>query len=575
MNKEYRNKTAFILQFCFLLVLPFLLTTETAEAATLKLTPDTGVYTAGGTFTARVVINTDGKSVNAADGQLSYNPKEISVVSVNRASSIFNLWTLEPTFSNTTGSITFGGGSPSGYKGTNGNIMSITFRALGAGSPKVIFKGGSILAADGLGTNILTSMVGGTYTISAKTDTPEPEYIAPPNTPKAPVVTSKTHPNFDAWYKEKDAVLTWSLPSDVTTMRTLLDNAPLTIPTIVYENPVTEKKLENLPEGVSYFHIQFKNKDGWGKVMHVALRTDTESPIRFEISEEGGDPTNPIRKLVFTIDDISPILRYRIQIDGAEPLEYSDEKNTRRYELNDLQPGHHTVIVEAFDSAGNSRVATYAFSIEAFEAPVFTDYPTRINTEVIPALRGTTRPLALVRVEVTDTSGVSETYETTSNTDGVFTFIPDSPFALGVYDAVAVATDVHGAISTPSIPIRIIVETPGIVRIGTFLVSVLSVIIPLIALLVILTFGTWYLIHRLRIWKRRVMRETLEVEDALRRELDAIISNVHARVSDLKESRKGKLTRAEDALIQQIVTDVERARVKIKKEIKDIEDIVE
>jgi hypothetical protein len=563
------------IQFCFLVVLSLLFTNVRAEAATLRLSPETGVYTAGGTFTANVVINTEGKSVNAADGQLSYNPKEISVVSVNRNSSIFNLWTLEPTFSNTTGSITFGGGSPSGYKGANGNIMSITFRALGAGAPKVIFKGGSILAADGLGTNILTSMVGGTYTIGAKTDTPEPEYIAPPNTPKAPVITSKTHPNFDSWYTETSAELSWTLPSDVTTVRTLLDEAPLTIPTIVYEDPVSEKRLENLPDGVSYFHIQFKNKDGWGKVTHVPLRIDTESPTRFEIGEEGGDPTNPVRTLVFTIDDISPIPRYRIQIDGGEPLEYSDEKNTKRYELSDLPPGHHTVIIEAFDSAGNSRVATYAFSIESFEAPLFTDYPTRINTEVIPALKGTTRPEAHVRVAVTDTNGISESYETVSGADGVFTFIPDAPFALGVYDIVAIATDIHGAVSEPSVSIRIIVETPGILRIGTFLVSVLSVIIPLIALSVILAFGTWYLVHRLRIWKRRVMRETIEAEDKLRSELDTLITNVHVRVSDLKESRKGKLTRAEEALIEQIVSDVESARIKIKKEIKDIEDIVE
>jgi hypothetical protein len=338
---------------------------------------------------------------------------------------------------------------------------------------------------------------------------------------------------------------------------------------------MTEKKLENLPEGVSYFHIQFKNKDGWGKVTHVPLRVDTESPTRFEIGEEGGDPTNPVRTLVFSIDDISPIPRYRIQIDGAEPLEYSDEKNTKRYELHDLQPGHHTVIVEAFDSAGNSRVATYAFSIEAFEAPVFTDYPTRINAEVIPALKGTTRPEARVHVDVTDTNGASVSYETVSSAEGVFSFIPDAPFELGVYDIVAVATDVHGAVSAPSDSIRIIVETPGLLRIGSFLVSVLSVIVPLVALSVVLAFGTWYLIHRLRIWKRRVMRETLEAEDKLRSELDALIRNLHAGVSDLKESRKGKLTRAEEALIQQLEIDVESARVKIKKEIKDIEDIVE
>ncbi|MEZ4200072.1 MAG: hypothetical protein R3B69_00480 [Candidatus Paceibacterota bacterium] len=44
-----------------------LLSWQAVEAATLSLSPGTGVYTAGGTFTARVVVNTAGESVNAAE----------------------------------------------------------------------------------------------------------------------------------------------------------------------------------------------------------------------------------------------------------------------------------------------------------------------------------------------------------------------------------------------------------------------------------------------------------------------------------------------------------------------------
>lgn len=548
---------------------------STVDAATLRLNPNTGVYTAGGVFSVNVLINTDGKAVNAADGQLGFNPKELSVVGVSRSSSIFNLWTLEPTFSNGAGTISFGGGSPSGYTGSNGTIMTITFRALGAGTPKVTFTSGSILAADGLGTNILTAMNGGSYTVSAKAETPEPEYIAPPNTPKAPVVTSTTHPDFEKWYKASTAELAWNLPSGITAIRTLLDTSPNTIPTIVYDTPVSSKTLEDLPQGVSYFHIQFKNADGWGKVTHVPLRIDSEAPSRFEISEEGGDVTNPNRTLVFSIDDVSPIVRYRVQIDGGEPVDYPDEKSTKRYELHDLAPGYHTVVVEAFDSADNSRVASYSFSIESFEAPVFTEYPNRINTEVIPAIRGTTRPDARVVVTVRSTDGVESTYDAKSDSSGTFTFIPDAPLALGVYDLTAIATDAYGAVSARSESIRLIVETPGYLRIGAFVVSVLSVIVPLVALILLLAFGTWYLIHRFKLWKRRVMRETLEAEDKLRTELDILITNMHARVNDLRESRKTKLTRAESALIDQIEQDVASAREKIRKEITDIEHIVE
>ncbi len=121
-----------------------------AEASTLSLSPATGVYTTGSTFTVRVVVNTKGAAINAADGTLSFNPKELQVVSVSRASSIFNLWTTEPTFSNSAGTISFSGGSPTGFTGAAGTVMTATFRTLGAGSPRVTMSSGSVLAANRL-----------------------------------------------------------------------------------------------------------------------------------------------------------------------------------------------------------------------------------------------------------------------------------------------------------------------------------------------------------------------------------------------------------------------------------------
>ena len=63
-----------------------------AEAATLSVSPGTGVYTSNSTFTVRVVVNSGGKPINAAEGTLTFNPSELSVVSASRSTSIFNLW---------------------------------------------------------------------------------------------------------------------------------------------------------------------------------------------------------------------------------------------------------------------------------------------------------------------------------------------------------------------------------------------------------------------------------------------------------------------------------------------------
>jgi len=60
----------------------FLVSAVAADAAALRITPDTGVYQVGNTFTARVQIATQGQSVNAAEGTIKFNPNELSVVSV-------------------------------------------------------------------------------------------------------------------------------------------------------------------------------------------------------------------------------------------------------------------------------------------------------------------------------------------------------------------------------------------------------------------------------------------------------------------------------------------------------------
>ncbi len=557
---------------------------HSADAATLKVSPSTGVYTAGTPFSVSVVLNTEGKSVNAADGKLTFNTRELQVVSVTRASSIFNLWTEEPTFSNSAGTVSFGGGSPTGYKGGAGTIVSITFRPLGAGTPKVTFSSGSVLAADGMGTNVLTSMGSGSFTIAAKGETPAPEYIPPANTPQAPKITSSTHPDQTAWYKQKNATLSWTVPAGVTAVRMLLDRTSGTVPTKVYEEALTKKTLEDLPEGISYFHLQFKNADGWGRIAEYKLAVDTEGPKNFTITEKPLDATNPAKVLIFAFDDTSPIIEYKIQIDGKEPIVFTDTEQKQQYTLESLLPGYHTISVEAFDSAGNTAVASYSLTIDAFEKPIFTEYPTRINTEVIPAIKGKTRPNATVTIEVVRASdntilsvaeeGTGNPYVVQSNAEGEFTFIPDTPFDTGVYTISAVARDAFGSVSEKSDTIKIIAEVPGYVAAGTVVINFLSVVVPIVSLLIVLIFGTWYLWHRLARWKRTVRKETFEAEDRLSREFAEIIKNLDVNVGELKESRKGKLTKAELVLIERIENDLKSAQGKIRKEIEDIERVV-
>lgn len=566
------------LRICNILVLLGLLfIAPQVFAATLSVTPSTGVYTAGGTFNVSVVLNTEGSPINAAEGQLRFNPKELSVTSVSRAASIFNLWTQEPTFSNSAGTISFGGGSPSGYTGSRGAVMSVTFRALNAGTAKVNFSDGSVLAADGLGTNVLTGMSGGTFTIGAQAVQPEPEtiqYVAPPNTPGVPEIRSSTHPDPALWYQAGTAELSWQLPSGVTAVRTLLDGNSGSIPTKVYEPPITSLTIEDLAEGVSYFHLQYRNAEGWGRVAHYRLAVDSSDPKVFELSiPDGADLSNPIQTIeVLYEDDTSPLSRLIVQVDDSEAYEITELSSSSTFTLTELTPGRHSIIVEGFDAAGNSIVDTLSFSILAFDRPIFTDYPTDLNEGVIPVLKGLTRPNATVEVSLQKTSedvAIKSTVE--ADGEGSFTFIPDGPLGLGVYRVTAVAFDANGAQSERSDEIRIAVQQPGYIQIGSLVLSVLSIIVPLIALVFLLVFIVWYSIFRFRRLRGAVSVESAEALQKLKSEFSELRAVLHNGETTLTESRKTKkLTKAEEDLLTLIHTELDDAESRVEKEITDI-----
>jgi Cohesin domain len=551
-------------------------TAVAAQAATLSVSPSTGVYSTGSTFTVRVLVNSGGKSINAADGTLTFNPSELSVVSATRSGSIFNLWVTEPTVAG--GSITFSGGLPSGFSGAGGNVITVTFRAKGSGPVKVSFTGGSVLANDGMGTNVLTSMDGGNYTIQAAAPTPAPEqvvveYVAPANTPGAPAVTSSTHPDQKKWYTAKEAVFNWDLPGGVTAVRTSLDTHSTAIPTKVYDTPMKTLKLSDMPEGVSYFHIQFKNKDGWGKVTNYRLAVDSQKPSEITVSLlDNVDKNNPEQQLKVEVKDLTSFVkRFKVQVDNNEATEMTRDTATGTLKLTGIGPGYHTVIVEAFDEAGNSIIGNTSFNVESFEKPVFTEYPNEINEQVIPVIKGKTRPNATVEIILTKVGAEPSTFKVTSDKDGLFTFIPEGKFSTGVYEIKARATDAYGAQSLDSDTVRIAVQQSGFIRIGSLLVSFLSVIIPLIGLAGLAVLGSWYMVMYLRRFRKEIKKESTEALDILHREFTSLQAELRRQEALLQDSRKTKkLTKSEADMIEVFDRALQNSQRNVEKEIIDV-----
>lgn len=369
---------------CFLFVF-FFLTPFVSKAADVAISPSTGSYSVGQSFTVTIQTNPQGKSVNAVEAKLSFDNTKLSVQSVSKTGSVFSLWTTEPSFSNTAGTIDFGGGSPTPFS-TRSNLLTVTFKVLAAGSASVSVSSGSVLAADGLGTDVYTSPVNATFTLTAATTptptpTPEPEAEEPEpeseddnaaitfgDPPRAPEAGSTVFLDPEVWYATKIGVFTWEVPFDVDVLALDMSTSSEFEPKTVYDPPIEQLSLneEMLQDGIQYLTMQYKNQVGWGGILHRKIMIDTIPPEPFKIQVFQGNSSSSFPFLTFEAHDpTSGIQKYEMVVDNREPAEITPDEAKLGYMLKDIVDGTYTVKITAFDFAGNKTESTVAVIITA------------------------------------------------------------------------------------------------------------------------------------------------------------------------------------------------------------------
>lgn len=369
-----------------LLVGLILVFTHTAYAADVTLSPSSGSYTAGQTFTVNVRALPNGSNINAVESSLSFDPNTLSVVSLTKGPA-FSLWTTEPTFSNSAGTITFGGGSPTPFTSPS-NILAITFRTTGEGTGTVTFGDTSILAADGRGTDVFENAQNGSYTIGAATtpttpapsETPAPagdsddsdEAIIFGDPPQPPEIGSQIFLDPNVWYSETNGLFTWTLPFDV-------DAVAVEISSSSENNPEENEEaiLDPAPEefaitsdivrdGVQYVSINFRNQVGWGAPTNRKLQIDTTPPEPFTINVRPANNPDDFPLLNFeAVDVTSGIDYYEMTVADKEPVIITPDEARLGYLLGELEDGTYTVRIVAHDMAGNTRESSTAVLITA------------------------------------------------------------------------------------------------------------------------------------------------------------------------------------------------------------------
>lgn len=544
------------------------------SAATLAVNPGTGEFSAGQRISVSVYVSSPDKSVNAVSATLSFPASLLAVTSLNKTNSVANLWVQEPSFSNTAGTVSLEGVilNP-GFTGDKGLVLTINFLVKSPGVANVTFTNGSVLANDGNGTNILSNFYSASYSIGG--EAVQSNTLAPTGVPLAPEVISPTNPDPDKWYPVSNPQFTWTVPAGVTAVRLLYDKSSISTPAVVYAPPISEKSLSDVSDGTYYLHAQFRNANGWGAITHFRFRVDTTPPHRFSIRFPGAsDPTDPRPTVAFsTSDDQSGLDHYKVKVDAEDPLTVprSAVSDTIPYTLPLQAPGQHNLLVQAFDQAGNYETAIASFTVQALPAPVVTDYPRIIRSGDTFAVKGKTIPSATVTVYLDGGKDNQKSYTGSSDSTGAFTVAGDGSIDPGSYKLWVAAADSRGALTAPSGKYDVAVESLYLLKIGSFAISILTVVVTIVALLVLLLGILWYGWRKIFGFKRIVRKDTQEAMKKVHKEFDQLREGMrkHIRLLEVAKSKRG-LTEEEDRILAQLKKDLDRAESVIEKEIETI-----
>ena len=481
----------------------------------MSLTPGSANVRLGDQFSIDVKIDSVKQTLNAAQATIIFPKDRLEVISVSREGSIFDFWLEEPTFSNTEGKIRFIGGIQNGVSGGSLKIIKVTFKPKSVGNAAVNFDDAAITASDGSGTNLLTSISGGTFTISTTqtvsppatttspspqqpTLTPPPPVTRPPtigkSLPAKPKLKIELYPDPEKWYDVSSMFLArWELPNDIAGISTLLNHNTNSIPPATSEGLTEGKLIDRLKDGIWYFHVRFRNNIGWGETTHYRIAVDTEPPSPFTIDiPTGRTSDDPRPTLRFAASDgLSGIDRYSIRINGGEAIDTKQPEFT----LPPQPPGEHRISVRAFDRAGNSRETTADIAVSPIPTPTITFITSFItaNTGETFFVKGRGTKDDVIHVEIYDKKDqLIADGKTPVNQAGEWGFDLQKDLRIGEYYAKIFAEDSRGALSFPVQAGAIIVKAKPALKIGLIELSASQLLIILIAIVIAGGSAIWY-----------------------------------------------------------------------------------
>jgi hypothetical protein len=380
MAKQRKSGAFIVILTCVFAVGVFSLISRPLKAeaaASLYLSPPSGTFILGNTFTVSLYVNTGGQAINAVEADLSFPPEKLQIVSPTTGKSFIQVWVSQPSYSNEKGTIKFQGTVPTpGINTDAGLISTITFRVKSPGTAAVrILDTSRVLLNDGRGTDILGQTTDGIYYLTL-----------PP--PEGPIVTSRTNPDQEKWYNTDKLVFEWDAPPDIQGYSYILDQDPAGEPDDISEGTSTRVVYSNLADGTYYFHIKSLRQGAWGGITDYVAKIDRTPPAAFKINFSPDATTSNHRPIIdfATTDAASGIDHYELKIVPLDlPLAYTGQNQTPffievtpPYSRN-LDDGRYEVVVRASDRAGNYYQAQSKLEIAEPLFEIISDKGVRIS----------------------------------------------------------------------------------------------------------------------------------------------------------------------------------------------------
>ena len=540
-----------------------------AQETSLFLFPTSKILKIGEEFLVELKVETD-FPVNAAEANIKFPMDKLEVLEISKKDSIFSFWPEEPNILED--KIHFSGGLPHpGFSGT-GKILEIKFRAKDEGMIFLNFEEGKVLADDGKGTNILSVLKEGKYSIQKEISISKVR-ISPSGLPLAPEIISFSHPAEEEWYNNNNPHFEWNLSPEIIGVSFVLDQSPETIPDDQSEEKIQSKIFENLEDGIWYFHLKLENENGWGDASHRKVEIDTHPPHPFSITiDNQGDPTNPQPNLYFeTIDDISGISLFKLKI-GEESFIDLTAAQINPFLLPLQRPGSHLVKVRAIDEAGNAAESRTVLNIEPIESPKIILWPkTYLAGEETFYVEGVALPNVNIILFLKKNGDLIKEWETVSDSNGNWSFSTRELVKSGKYYLSAQARDERGVLSNPTQDYEIEIFLSGI-SIGPLAFTFKSLIFGLFLVLILALSIILYITRKAKKVKNSLRSETWEAEEVLKRKFEDLKKEIEKKIEFL-DSKPG-MSKKEKKLCQDLKDALKKAEKEVNKEIEDIEKLI-